>query len=372
MRSRTIRLAELTPAEETEWRDLGRRAVEPNPFFESDCLMAAWRHLPEAAGLCVVVAEEDGRFHACMPVGPAGRWSRLRRPALLGRAETTAMVLGTPLVDPSHGLEAVATLLQGVRDQAWTVGAGLLVLDWLGDEGPVAPLVRQAAAQLGLTRSEVGCWYRPGLYRRADPREHPLVNLGKQRRRKMGQQRRRLAELVGPLEVVDRARDQAAVAEFLRLESSGWKQAAPDGEAFARREATVAFFGQLCARFAASGRLLLLSLEAEGKSMAMLCCLRAGAGLFTYRAGYDEAFGRYSPGLQLFLAAVEYMHHSTDAAWLDSCTTPDNRYLPDLLPDSLRLTTTVIALGGPVDRATVRALPAIWRAKQAIGASLRY
>ncbi|HWC34895.1 MAG TPA: GNAT family N-acetyltransferase [Mycobacteriales bacterium] len=367
MQARVIPLADLSLADESKWAALAERAAEPNPYLEPDCVLPAWRHLPEASDLRLVVAEHADQFLACLPIGSPQPWSRLHRAALMGRADTTSILLSTPLVDPAGGLDAVTVLLQGIRDQGRALGAGLLVLDWLGDDGTVGPLLREAAAGLRMPRSELWPWQRPAMFRKADPTEYWLRELGHQHQRKIQQKRRQLAKQIGPLEVVDRAGDPSAVAELIRLEATGWKQTSPEGEAFARREATVRFFTELCERFAASGRLVLLSLQSADRAAAMLCCLRSGEGLFAYRIGFDEALGRGSPGVQVFLDAMAYLHRETDAAFLDSCTTPDNRYLPDLLPDTRSLTTMVIAIGGALDRGFVRALPLLSAAQRASG-----
>lgn len=368
MRTRTISLAAITPAEERAWRDLAERAAEPNPFIEPDCILAAWRHLPEAAGMCLVVAEEAGRFYACLPVDRVERWSRLHRLALMGRAETTSILQSTPLVDAARGVAAVTTLLSGLREVGRTVGAGLLVLDWFAAGGVVEPLVSQAAAALHVPATTLEPWQRPALYRRSDPSAYWLANLGHETQKKLRQKRRRLAAAIGPLEVVERAGDPTAPEEFLRLESSGWKMTAPEGQAFARREQTASFFKEVCAHFADSGRLIMLSLQSEDRAVAMVCSLRAGNGVFGYRLGHDTAYGRYSPGVQILLDNMEHVLRHTDAAWLDSCTTPDNRYLPELMPDARPMTTVVLAIGGPVDRAFVRSLPALSAVKRATAA----
>ena len=366
MQSRLVALSDLRAADEAAWRDLARRAAEPNPFFEPDCLLAAWRHLPGTADIHLAVAEEAGRFFACIPINPVMRFGRLPVRTMQARAECTAVALASPLVDPARGVEAATALLAELHDRRRETRSGLLVLDWLGDDGESAAIMRRAASGLGMDCRRLAVWERPVMRRRDGPDEYWMAAVGTGRRRTIGQHRRRLACELGDLTLVDRGGDPAAPAEFLRLEASGWKSTAPGGEALANREHTAAFFTDLCARFAASGRLSLLSLEGGGRSAAMLCCLRAGDGLFAYRVGHDDSLRRHGPGIQLFVAAMSHLHRETDAAFLDSCTTPDNRYLSDLLPDTRRLSETVIVLGDRLDRAVVTAVPAIRQAKRAL------
>ena len=366
MHSRLVALSDLSACDELAWRELAGRAAEPNPFFEPDCLLAAGRHLPGASAIHLAIAEEAGRFFACMPIDPARRWGRLPVRTLQARAECTAVALATPLIDPSRGVEAATALLGELHDRRRETRRGLLVLDWLGDDGDVAGTMKRAAAGMGLDHRRLSVWERPVMRRRDGLDGYWMAAVGKGRRRTIGQHQRGLAGEIGGLTLVDRGGDPTAPGEFLRLEASGWKSSAPEGQALANREDTAAFFADLCARFAASGRLSLLSLEGDGRSAAMLCCLRAGDGLFAYRVGHDDALRRHGPGIQMFVAAMGHLDRQTDASFLDSCTTPDNGYLSDLLPDRRRLSETVIVLGGRLDRTVVTAVPAIRHAKRTL------
>ncbi|MBV9660560.1 MAG: GNAT family N-acetyltransferase [Acidimicrobiales bacterium] len=362
MRARILAVANVTAADQMAWSELSERSSDPNAFFAPECLLTAHRHLPEAAGLTLAVVEEDGRWLACLPFA-LHRW-RLQRRALVVRCIPGAMGLGTPLIDESGGLEAAVTLLAGLREHRRDLGSGLVVCEWLAD-GPAANNLRRAAAHLGLTVSEFYRWERAFLRRKDGDDGYWSAALSKDRRRKLAQQRRRLADGIGPLELVDRAGDQAAVKEFLRLEASGWKGVRSDGQAFGRRPQSVDFFHELCERFTAEGRLSLLSFEAGGRPVAMLCCLRAGQGMFTYRIGHDESLAQYSPGIQAFMATLEHFYQKTDAAWIDSSTTPENRYTRTLFPDTVPLATTIIGVGG-IDRLFAWGLPVVRDALQRV------
>src|SRR5450432_467882 len=72
VRSETITLApgEIGAAEQSAWRELGNQAAEPNPFYEPEFMMPAFRRLGlRGAGLRVVREGRD--WVACLPVSGA-------------------------------------------------------------------------------------------------------------------------------------------------------------------------------------------------------------------------------------------------------------------------------------------------------------
>ena len=93
------------------------------------------------------------------------------------------------------------------------------------------------------------------------------------------------------------------------------------------------YFGEICRRFAASGRLHLLLLEAGGQTLAMSVWLRGGEGFFLFKISYNEQYARYGPGALLHIAGMEYFHAATDADWIDTCTCRDNEIILRLYPD---------------------------------------
>lgn len=169
MHSRLVALSDLRASDELAWRDLAGRAAEPNPFFEPDCLLAAGRHLPGAADIHLAIAEEAGRFFACVPIGLSLRWSRLPVRVMQARAECTAVVLASPLVDPARGVEATTALLAELHDRRYETRSWLLVLDWLGDDGEVAEIMHWAAGGMGLDCRRLSVWERPVMRRRDGP-----------------------------------------------------------------------------------------------------------------------------------------------------------------------------------------------------------
>src|ERR1035437_2106140 len=68
MKSRLIRVRDISMSDEDNWRRLAERAVEPNPFAEPDFLLLSSQHFKDYAEAMIVVAEEGGEFRTVLPI----------------------------------------------------------------------------------------------------------------------------------------------------------------------------------------------------------------------------------------------------------------------------------------------------------------
>jgi CelD/BcsL family acetyltransferase involved in cellulose biosynthesis len=243
----------------------------------------------------------------------------------------TYCLLGTPLLDPERGPDALAAILARMRGER-VAFAGL---EWIPAEGPVAAAIDRAP---GRPARVFDRFARATLRRR--PQNDYLEGVKGKHRREFRRLAKGLAdELGGPLELVDRAGEPAAVEEFLRLEASGWKGRRET--ALAADPAHAGFFRSICRDFAARGALELLFLEGGGQAAAARCSLLAGGASFCFKVAYDERFRRYSPGRELELRLIDRFHADTGLSWMDSCADRGNELYPRLWPDRRELRTTV-------------------------------
>ena len=114
MRTRTIPIRDLSSSDEEAWRDLAVRSVEPNPFYEVDFLVPACRYLRDGKRIVLLVAEDAARFHACVPVRRNNLPGILSPPVIASWRHLYGF-LGTPLVAPERGVEALSCLLTTLR-----------------------------------------------------------------------------------------------------------------------------------------------------------------------------------------------------------------------------------------------------------------
>jgi CelD/BcsL family acetyltransferase involved in cellulose biosynthesis len=340
MRTRTISIRDLSSSDEEAWRDLAARSVEPNPFYEVDFLVPACRYLRSGKRVVLLVAEDEGRFHACLPVHPVILPRGLSPPVITSWRHLYGF-LGTPLVAPERSVEALSSLLTELRGTgAWP---RILVLELFGDDGPIASYLQCAADEMGVTVHTHASGERAALRYHDDDADVWPASVKRERRTKARQWRRLCSDLGDPA-VVDRGGNSDSSANFLAIEASGWKGKA--GTALASRAADAEFYCEVTARFKASGRVRLYSLEVGGETLAMQTDLRANGGLFGWKAAYDERFARYSPGAQLQLRVLDLASREVDLHWVDSCADVGNDHELRLSPHRRRIVTLVIGGGG--------------------------
>jgi CelD/BcsL family acetyltransferase involved in cellulose biosynthesis len=355
VRHRFITVRELSAGDERSWRELGARAVEPNPFYEPDCVIPAALHLAYGAEIGLVVAEDDGRFMACIPFRCTSRW-KMRYPVVTSQVRRMNY-LGTPLVDGSAGVGAVAALMAGLAERRRPGRGRILVLEAVAGDGPVAGLLRAAASQLSYPLSEIDSYER-GLLRRKPDASYERIHSSKARYN-LRRQRRQLSEHCGGSEVtlVERTNDPSAIDDYIALEASGYK--ARTGVAMTTVPGEPEYFTDMCKRFSAAGRLHVLALEAGGRTVAMEIWVRGGGGLFLIKISYDEECARFGPGVLLQISAMQHFHDHTDAQWIDTCTSEHNEILLRLYPERRKVEALCVVLGrNAIDRTAVRAFMA--------------
>ena len=340
-----------------KWAALARRALEPNPMCEPQCVGAAARNLPYGPEIALVVVDDGDRFHAVTPIRRLPRFGRLRLPVVTTDIRRMTW-LGTPLVDPDEPVRAWMSLIKTVsaerRQRHWR----LLVIRWMHD-GPVAAALAEATKQLQLPSNITEDFEQPFLTRRGDGNYtsgQSKHHLSDYRRRA-----RRLSELLGAdLEVEDVGTDPASVREYIELEAAGYKS--ENGVAMRTQEGECDYFTEMCAAFAKENRLHVLRMRAGNRTISMQVSIEADGGLFLIKVGHDEEFNRYDPGIQLHLAALDHFHAQRSAQWLAVCTFPENELLLRMYEDRRRTLTAVVGLEGALNSGIARAIPSTRRA----------
>lgn len=350
---RTLPLADVEAPDLIAWSELAARALEPNPFFEPELLVPAAR-LHDGIELALIEAGDE--LIGALPVHCGRRWRRIPGPHMAVWRHDDCY-LGTPLLAADAPGDALGALIDHARGR----GRGLLAFEWLGAGGSVEAAVRSAAAERGIAPIEYEAFDRAALVRRPEA-DYLKAKLSKGRARELRRLRRQLSEhLDAPLEVHDRSGDGEAIEGFLRAEANGWK--GREGTAFALRPDYADFFRDVCARFAAAGRLQLLVLSAGDVDLAWKVNFTAGDTVYCFKIAYAEEWARFSPGIQLELDFVE-IFHGTASHWSDSCAAPDNEMINRLWPDRRSLATLLVPTGGvrgAASRQSARAVMAVRR-----------
>jgi CelD/BcsL family acetyltransferase involved in cellulose biosynthesis len=355
MQGRIINVRNLSAGDEDAWRDLALRAVEPNPFYEPDCIIPAATHQSFGDEIQLVVAGSDDRLHACMPIRHVKRWKQMPYPIATTQVRRMTY-LGTPLVDAEHGVEAVKAMISALARKRRAGGSRVLCVQELTD-GRVASLFRSAASELGLSLIVFESFER-GFIGRHNPSAHEQAHSSKTVRNILRKQRNLAKELGGTGQVVDRGNEPGAIDDYISLEASGYK--AENGVAMATVPGESEYFRDMCQRFAAAGRLQLLSITNGEQTAAMIAWIRGGDTLFQFKWSYDERFAKHSPGIILHTESKRRFYEDTDADFLDTCTWGQNEMINRLYPDRRPIVSYFIILGPSlIDRLVMRSFVAL-------------
>lgn len=348
-------LAQIAPA----WADLAARALEPNIFADPAFVRPALAHLPEGRDVELLCLWRDGRLVGAMPARTRhapwrGRQVGVWRPPLSS--------LGHPLVDPDGAERTIEDLLAHLAADATS-----LVLPQVPVDGPFAAALARVAARTGRTVAAFDIHERAVLDARGAQRAADLDIRGRTLK-ELRRQGRRLADL-GPVRVEQAAAPDAvaaAIDDFLALEASGWKGGR--GTALAQAPGQAALMRAASAELARRDACLIGLLRLGNRPVAGTILVRSGERAWFWKVAYDEAFARYSPGVQLTLALTDALLADPRVALADSCAVPDHPMIGRLWRERMAVADLLVTLKphAPVRAALLRRGEALARETRAL------
>ena len=333
-----VALADVASVVEA-WTKLTERSASSNLFFHPEFAIPAIRHF---GGGDIALAAIHGASGALTGMVPFAR-ARLGRIAPAVRLCSHKYApFGEPLVDEADVEGTLARLVDGLAPE----DSGLsLILPDIGTEGPVAAAVRSIAVERGRPLVLIGEHRRAMLVRSLMPADL-RAGLSRQRRKEIGRQLRRLAE-IGPVSFTSDVEPDCVSArfeEFLALEQAGWK--GQKGTALASSAVTAAFAREALFNLAEARKVRIDSLRAGAHPVAILVSLIAGSVAYTWKIAYDEAYARFSPGVQIMLEAPRHLFQDPAVRLVDSCATADHPMIDRLWPERRGIATFVLGPPG--------------------------
>ncbi len=328
------------------WDDLAWHAIEPNPFYESWMLSAAWRTFAANDDLRLVLIQRSG----ARPQDP---------PELCGliplwcRKHEKLPIDCWALWQNDYICNCTPLLRQGIAVEAWRTFCGwlqrqplsLLELPLVNADGPFQHTLLEVANDRR-TPIHIDHQYSRALLRPADSADaYCAQTMTCHNRQELRRQRRRLGEQ-GRLEVrVSRPEEDILpwIDEFARLEAAGWK--GREGTAFAAQETDASYLREIITAGHARQQVILLGLFLDDRAIAMKLNFLAGEGGFTFKIAFDEEFKKFSPGVQLELENIGWFHTQRGLSWLDSCARPDHFMIGRLWKDRRLMQRLVMSTG---------------------------
>ena len=335
----------VSEALRAEWQALAFSASETNVFSEPWFVASALEHLRGGDVVRLAkVRDAGGELVGILPLAASPKYGRLNL------AHTTNWIhlqnyCGMPLIRAGHE-EAFWTALLDLLDRSkWA--CGFLGLRLMHADGPVMRGLNRAAAATG-RRIHTGQVYdRAMLASQAAPDAYLEATVRPKKRKELRRLAKRLAEH-GHVSFERLAPDgplDAWCDQYLALEASGWK--GQGNTALAADQDWIGFFRETMASAQALGKLDFMRLALDGKPVAMLINLRAPPAAWSYKITYDEALGRFSPGVLLEIEALAHLLEDPEIAWVDSCAKPDHPMINSLWGERLRIAHVAVSLKGP-------------------------
>ncbi len=350
-------LAALPASLAAEWDALAEDAAEPNVFAER-WFVAASAPLADASVRLLAVRDGDTLI-GLLPLARASHYGRLPLAHVENWLHYHAF-LGGPLLRRGHEQAAWAAILAAL--DADPVSTGLLHLTNLVENGPVHTALLAAANR---PCDIVHRIERALLQSDLAPDAYYAATVRKKKRKEIGRLQSRLAEL-GTVATRHFAADDdldAWIDTFLSLEKSGWKGRA--GSALACRPETARFFRDALHGAHAAGKLEMLRLDVDTRTIGILVNFFAPPGSFSFKTAFDEDFARYSPGVLIQLANLQILTRD-DIAWMDSCAAEKHPMIDSLWGERRAIVRVTLPLAGWRSRALFHAARAIERAAAAL------
>jgi len=318
----------------TAWREIGREALDPNPFFGPDFLRPYLDHMgPRSVRLLVVRERSGGRWLLAAPVGRT-------RPGLVLRANATWATeyapLGTPLMHPETPDEAVESFLQ-----AGAHPGGLFAIPYLPLQSRSAARLKAGGAQKTTVLSRAArAGHGSGAKGKAQLAE---ADSGK-RRKEMRRLMRRLGDH-GKVRFASLSGSEAiqGFEAFLHLEAAGWK--GRSGTALMSLPETVAFARLAIEQRAGADGVRIDQLWAGNTLVAALVLFQDGGRVYSWKIAFDEDFARYSPGAQIALQALKINLALPNFKGADSLAIPGHTMIEPLWRGRLETGTLLYAQG---------------------------
>lgn len=334
-----------------EWNELADQASEPNIFYHPAMLLPALELLDRQKAVRIIEARANGQLIGMLPVETSPHYGRFPIRCVTNMTHAQCF-FGAPLLRAGHEEAAWAALLDQM--DADRAGGHFLHLTAQDADGPSLAALRAVCAAQHRPMAQVHHYERAMLHSTLSPDAYWETHVRAKKRKELRRQLNRLHE-TGAIEHRRLTRNEPLdqwCADFLALESSGWK--GDEGTALAIDARSHAYFHAVCARAHAGGLLDMLRIDVDGRAIAMLVNFRHGAGSFSFKTAIDEAFGRYSPGVLIQIDNLHSALASGGPAWMDSCALPDHPMIDSLWAERRTIAQYRVALRGVGARAHVR------------------
>lgn len=346
--------AALTSVALPPWRALAERAIEPNGYYlpawelavnasasgrTGVSALTAWRE-PPPNELAPAHPEpnEPARLIGLLPVVSLWRSYKIPLPALASASPYGTLC--TPLLDRAHAEDAAQSLMNEARK----AGAHALILRDVWLSGAAMKAFTQALRQQELRPIVLHSHLRACLDARRGADDVLRDALSAKKLKELRRQRNRLAEHGDVRFTVARGVEEVsrAVEVFVALEASGWK--GERGTALRQDQGDLSFIRNATRGLAETGQCEIVTMYAGDTPVAAAVVLRHLDRAFYFKLGIDEAFSKFSPGVQLTLDLTRHLCTDAVIATADSTASADHPMINPIWRGRLKMGDVIIPL----------------------------
>ncbi|MEJ8570269.1 GNAT family N-acetyltransferase [Microbaculum marinum] len=310
-----------------EWKRLSRRAVEPNVFYDPDFALPAGAGLGLSGDLLALLVwreaghgsgSETRTLAGFFPFVPKRRWGV---PMTVGEALIHPYAMSSaPLVDAA-AVDDVLRAFLGWLNMARQAPAAWL-FGFLPGDGTLHDRLWAMAERSDMAARPYDGHERAVLDTGSLSGDYLGDALSGKARKEYGRLRRRLGDHgnVTVTRATARSDVDAAMAEFLSLEASGWK--GQRGTAAALSAPVEAMFGDIGRGLGGGGEIRIDALRVDGRPIAMTVSCGRAESWWLWKIAYDEGFAAFSPGVLLVLHLTQNALNANVRVRYDSCALP--------------------------------------------------
>lgn len=302
-----------------QWRELAANALEPNPFYEPNYLLAVDQYLlsEQNQHLVLVWSNADKKsLLGLFPISVTGLKKGFVAP-VSDMTFDSLIGICTPLISPQNSVEVWRCFLE-FMDRHPDLPSIVHITEFYGD-GPVGKALARAVEKVHASQRIVKSFHR-AVARSADSLQDYVARWSKKKARNVRSRRRKLEDLGAlsfkVLTPVDTGFSDSLNA-VLALEESGWK--GEQGTALTSQPHTSNFARQAFTDANADPETHLAILELDGRIIAGQVNLIGQGYAFFIKSAYDETLSRYGPGVALYAWVLEKMLDEGLYMELDSC-----------------------------------------------------
>jgi hypothetical protein len=312
--------ADVAQSLAADWNDLSANAIQPAGFNAPELILPLLKHVG-GANLQTVTHGPD--LLLAFPV--------VSKRLFLKTWETTLTSTGLPHLNAEL---SASVLLAFLNAQAKPI-----LFNAIPSQGALIATLKKQSANFQIVQT----WQRAALKPTGSFENWLQTNFDQKRRKEFKRLRNRLSEQGEMVtDILQQSQDpKPFIDDLLSLEAKGWKGGR--GTAIAANPKLKLAFEEACANLHRANKLRFWSLKLNGKAIASLYAIVEGDQAWLGKIAYDEAFAKYSPGVQIIIDCTESFFAEPQIKLIDSTAIPNHPMIDRIWRDRIEMVNGFVA-----------------------------